>query len=81
MKRAAPPSATAEPSVEEAAKRVKVGRIEPMDGLTEATQNGCAEVNGESQGKLNNVLFEYFSVVFYVLYSSPKRRQSAKLFL
>ncbi len=70
MKRAAQPSATAEPSVDEAAKRVKVGRIEPMDGVTEATQNGGAVVNGESQGELNNVLFEYFySVVFYVLFT------------
>jgi hypothetical protein len=69
MKRAAPLSAAAEPPLDEAAKRVKVGRIEPMDGVTETTQNGAAEVNGESQGKLNNVLFEYFySVVFYVLF-------------
>ena len=60
MKRAAPPSATAEPSLDEAAKRVKVGRIEPMDGVTEAPQNGGSEVNGESQGKLKNVLLKYF---------------------
>jgi hypothetical protein len=69
MKRTAPPSSAAEPPLDEAVKRVKVGRIEPMDGVTEAPQNGGAEVNGESQGKLNNVLFEYlFSIVFYVLF-------------
>ncbi len=82
MKRTAPPSAAAEPSVDEAAKRVKVGRIEPMDGVTETTQNGGAEVNGESQGELIMSYLNIFILLCF-LYSSlgPQSRQNAKLFL